>query len=235
MNLDLSNQNYWPLRSRANKTFKTSGSDNSGLNIYTYNELGYRGDSVVEDIKIITVGCSHTEGIGVNNNETWPAYLSSALNVKHINMGFTGRSNDYIARTVNEYVTRFNPNLVIVMYTYPSRREYWTEYGPQPYAANAWGYFEDYPDKHKALTKLSSEQSDYNNWYLNHQFIKNTCKANNTSLIWDGTFLNYKYSDNNYFSGDYNIAKGKHANASQNKLYSSKLEKYIKSKNYVTI
>ena len=126
MNLDLSNQNYWPLRSRANKTFKTSGSDNSGLNIYTYNELGYRGDSVVEDIKIITVGCSHTEGIGVNNNETWPAYLSSALNVKHINMGFTGRSNDYIARTVNEYVTRFNPNLVIVMYTYPSRREYWT-------------------------------------------------------------------------------------------------------------
>lgn len=232
MNSDLFDSKYWPLSSRASKSFETSGSDNSGLCKYTYNELGYRGDSIKEDIKMLAVGCSHTEGIGLNDNETWPDYLAKSLNLKHINMGFTGRSNDYISRTVNDYIAKINPKVVIVMYTYPSRREYWTKYGPQPYAINSWGYFEDYPDKHKAFTELNSEESDYNNWLKNHLLITHICQKHNVPLIWDGTFLNYNYTDSNQFISDYNIDNGKHANAAQNKAYSIKLEKYIKTKRY---
>ena len=65
---------YWPLKDRINKQYKTSGSDNSGLNTYTYNEIGYRGDTVNIPIDILAVGCSHTEGIGVSDTETWPTF-----------------------------------------------------------------------------------------------------------------------------------------------------------------
>jgi len=36
----------WNLAERRNQTFNGSGSDESGTNVYTYNEMGFRGDSI---------------------------------------------------------------------------------------------------------------------------------------------------------------------------------------------
>lgn len=36
----------YSLKQKIGKTFRTSGSDNTGLCTYTYNELGFRGDSI---------------------------------------------------------------------------------------------------------------------------------------------------------------------------------------------
>jgi hypothetical protein len=214
---------YWPLTSRVNKSFKTSGSDDTGINTYTYNELGYRGDSVTKNIDILSVGCSHTEGIGVNDNETWPHYVAEALNMTHINMGFTGRSNDYISRTVTSYVRFFNPKYVFVMYTYPSRREYWTDEGPQPYASQQWGYFQDSPDKWNAFTELSSAKSDEHNFIKNHSMILMACELAKSTLVWNGSFTGYEYKDSKRFDGDYSIDHGKHATAEENKIYAKNL------------
>ena len=218
---------YWPLSSRANKSFKTSGSDDTGINTYTYNELGYRGDSVTKNIDILSVGCSHTEGIGVNDNETWPHYAAEALKMTHINMGFTGRSNDYISRTVTSYIRQFNPKYVFVMYTYPSRREYWTDEGPQPYASHQWGYFQDSPDKWNAFTKLSSAKSDEHNFIKNHSMVTMACELANSTLVWNGFFTGYEYKDSKRFDGDYSIEYGKHATAEENKKYAKNLVGYL--------
>ncbi len=214
---------YWPLTSRINKSFKTSGSDDTGINTYTYNELGYRGDSISKNIDILSVGCSHTEGIGVNDNETWPHYVAEALNMTHINMGFTGRSNDYISRTVTSYVRFFNPKYVFVMYTYPSRREYWTDEGPQPYASQQWGYFQDSPNKWNAFTELSSAKSDKHNFIKNHSMILMACELAKSTLVWNGFFTGYEYKDSKRFDGDYSIDHGKHATAEENKIYAKNL------------
>lgn len=227
---------YWPLISRANKTFTTSGSDNSGVNTYTYNEIGYRGDSTKKNIDILTVGCSHTEGVGVNDNETWPFLLAQELNMTHINMGFTGRSNDYICRTVLENIWEYRPRFLLVMYTYPSRREYHTEYGPQPFSTNPWGYFKDFPDKHKALLELQSDHSDYNNFLFNHKVINSLLDCSELLLegfIWNGIFTGYDFTDSNRFDGDYNIEFGKHATAEENKKYVSNLVGYMRKKYYI--
>ena len=56
----------WHLDERKNKSYRTSGSDNTGLCTYTYNELGFRGDSIdKKGFKIMSLGCSLTEGVGV--------------------------------------------------------------------------------------------------------------------------------------------------------------------------
>ena len=198
---------YWPLTSRANKSFKTSGSDDTGINTYTYNELGYRGDSVTKNIDIL--------------------YVAEALNMTHINMGFTGRSNDYISRTVTSYVRFFNPKYVFVMYTYPSRREYWTDEGPQPYASQQWGFFQDSPDKWNAFTELSSAKSDEHNFIKNHSMILMACELAKSTLVWNGSFTGYEYKDSKRFDGDYSIDHGKHATAEENKIYAKKLVEHL--------
>lgn len=223
---------YWPIHDRFNKTFKTSGSDNSGLNTYTYNEIGYRGDSIDKSIDIITAGCSHTEGIGVNDNETWPFYLSKELGFNHINLGYTGRSNDYISRVVALYVEQFKPKVVCVMYTYPSRREYWTEYGPQPYTINPWGYFNDYPEQHHSITKLINSFENRNNFVKNHLLVQLACERAGSKLVWNGCFLDFEYNDSKRFDGDYYI-EGRHASAEENKIYSNKLVGFLKDNSYL--
>lgn len=224
---------YWPLDSRANQSLTRSGSDTSDLNTYTYNEDGYRGDSVKENIDLLAVGCSHTEGIGVNDNETWPFYTAELLGVKHINAGFTGRSNDYISRTVLELVSKYRPKIVAVMYTYPHRREYWTEFGPQPYAPQRWGYFDDYPEKWNAFTELSNPGEDKNNFIKNHSIVSMACKLAGVKLVWNGTFLGVGLNDNTRFDGTYSIEEGRHATAEENRKYSEELVGFMKSNSYI--
>jgi hypothetical protein len=61
----------YSLRERVNQTYTTSGGDNTNLCTYTYNELGFRGDSIKkEGFKVMSLGCSITEGVGVNDDET---------------------------------------------------------------------------------------------------------------------------------------------------------------------
>lgn len=224
----------WPLRDRCNKTLTTSGSDNSTENIYTYNQLGFRGDRLpLIGKKLITIGCSHTEGIGVNDNETWPHYLSNLLNHSHINFGFTGRSNDYISRCILSFTELLSPDLVSIMYTYPTRREYYTtDGGVEPYHPNPWGWFDDNKSNFKSYSSISNENEDFINWYKNHLLITNFLQNKKIPYIWNGSFLNTDYTDDYRFDGNYDITYGEHATPSQNKSYANQLFNELNKRNY---
>jgi hypothetical protein len=227
--------NYkWFLSERKYKRFTTSGSDNSNLNTYTYNSLGYRGDEFpLIGKKIMAVGCSHTEGIGVNDDETWPHYLSKLLNHSHINFGFTGRSNDYISRCILTFIEEIQPDIVCIMYTYPNRREYYTEDGGvEPFHITPWGYFEHNLDIHQYHVGLTNLNEDFINWYKNHLLITNFLKNKNIPYIWNGIFLNTEYDDGYRFDGEYHIEYGTHATPEQNKIYATKLYKELIRKKY---
>lgn len=195
----------WSLEERKNKTYTTSGSDNTNQNTYTYNSLGFRGDEFPfkNDKKVLmTVGCSHTEGVGINDNETFSYHLSNLLNYNHINFGFTGRSNDYICRTILTYTDLINPNFIFVLYPDTHRMEYYTDTGGiEPYQHQSWGWFLENEIEYNAMFSLSNKYNDFINWYKNHLLITYYLKSKGIKWMWDSTFLETDYTDENKFNG----------------------------------
>jgi hypothetical protein len=235
----------WNLAERRNKTFNGSGSDESGTNVYTYNEMGFRGDSIYKDgFRILSVGCSHTEGVGVSDTETWPHYFSKLIKKGvDLNTGFGGRSNDYIARCIVSLVDTFRPNLVNIMYTYPSRKEYYRYGGElEPFHMNPWGYFEESKegiDEYKAIARITHDENDLINWYKNHLLITNLLQNKKIPYTWNGSFLNDDSVMDDYrFDGEYGNFRefsidGKHATSIHNKEYSNKLFDFCKHKKLI--
>ena len=227
----------WHLKERIDKEILGNGSD-EGNCYYTFNELGFRGDSPKKKgLRVMSVGCSHTEGIGVHNHQTWSHHLSKLLpNGVDLNLGISGRSNDYIARTIMTFTEQMKPALVLVMYTYPHRREFYRETGEvEPYHPSPWGYFDEEKEGRMVWANKiasSNDEEDFMNWYKNHQLITYYLKSKEIPFIWNGTFVGTKYTDENRFDGDYpNLPdEHKHANGAQNEAYAKKLFKHIEKK-----
>jgi len=232
----------WKLEERRNSVHTTSGNDESGTCTYTYNELGFRGDSIYKDgFRIMSVGCSHTEGVGVSDTETWPHHFSKLIpGAVDLNAGFGGRSNDYIARCIITMVDTFRPNLVNIMYTYPSRKEYYRYNGDlEPFHMNPWGYFEEEnegKEEYKAIARVTHDENDLINWYKNHLLITNFLQLRNIPYTWNGCFLmDDSVDDKNRFDGGYGDFRefsidGKHATNRHNEKYAKKLYDFVKDK-----
>lgn len=229
------------LNERVNATYNGSGSDNTGKCTYTYNELGFRGDSIHnEGFKVMSIGCSITEGVGVNNNETWPSRFCQQIpNSVNLNFGYGGRSNDYISRCLLSYYDMIKPDLVLIMYTESHRREFYTnDGGIEPFYYKKWGYFEETKqglDEHQALLTINNNEENFNNWYRNHLLIKMFLELKKCNWLWNGWFLTNDYSDDKRFDGDFYPfidygADGSHPGVNTHFEYSKKLFNYIKEK-----
>ena len=225
----------WSISERIDKEILGNGSD-PGNCYYSFNELGFRGDSPNKNgIKIMSVGCSHTEGINVHNHQTWSHLVSKKIpNGVDLNLGISGRGNDYIARTILTWTDYLKPSLVLVMYTYPYKREYYRETGEvEPYHPTPWGYFDENMEGRKTwvnVLETTNDEENFINWYKNHQLITHYLNSKNIPFIWNGTFLQTDYTDENRFDGGYiNFPDGnEYATPIQNEEYSTKLYNYIK-------
>jgi hypothetical protein len=229
------------LSTKINKTYRTSGSDNTKLCSYTYNELGFRGDSIYKNgFKVMSIGCSNTEGVGVNNNQTWSHQFTKLIpNGVNMNFGTGGRSNDFISRCLLTYYDLIKPDLVLIMYTSPQRREIYTKDGGiEPFMPNCvWGYLdqtEDGSNIQQKLVELQNDNEDFINWYKNHLIIKYFLETKKSNWIWNGSFgIPKKYVEFNRFDGNYYgnfIDKGVdniHPGPKHNREYSKKLFNYI--------
>jgi hypothetical protein len=242
----------YQLDGRKNKTFNTSGSDNTGLCTYTYNELGFRGDSInKEGFKVMSIGCSLTEGVGVNDDKTWPHQFTKLIpNGVNLNFGCGGRSNDYICRCLLSYYDLIKPDLVLIMYTSPQRREIYTEDGGvEPFIPSlTWGYLEETKEGkriQRCLVELQNDNVDFINWYKNHQIIKLFLNSKKCNWLWNGSFeIPQEYKEFNRFDGDYMIqpfldlgTDGGHPGPLHNKVYTDKLFSHIQNNfpNYIKI
>jgi hypothetical protein len=237
----------WGIESRKNNSFKTSGSDSTGICTYTYNELGFRGESIKkEGFKIMCIGDSNTEGVGVNNNQTWPAFFSSYIpNSVNLNFGTGGRSNDFISRCLITYFDLIKPDLVLIMYTSPQRREIYTnDGGIEPFMpTNAWGFLEETENGRiiqEQKVELQNEYEDISNWYKNHLLIKFFLESKNCNWLWNGWMdIPKSFNEFNRFDGDYynpfiDVGVDKlHPGPKHNHNYSIKLFNHIyKNFNY---
>jgi hypothetical protein len=120
------------------------------------------------------------------------------------------------------------------MYTNPERSEYYTTDGAvEPYHPNPWGWFEDNHIEYKSIINLSNPNNNFINWYKNHLLISYFLKSKNIPFVWNGTFLNTDYIDDNRFDGIYDIVHGNHATAHQNEVYSNSLHDFLINKKLI--
>jgi len=236
----------YSLKIRANQTYTISKDGN--LCTYTYNELGFRGDSInKKGFRIMSIGDSMTEGMGVNDNETWSHQLCKLIpNAVDLNFGFGGRSCDYVSRCLLTYYNLVKPDLVLIMYPPTHRRDVYTKDGRiEPFTPiDEWGYMKETEDGkriQKLKTELQNDNEDFINWYKNHLLIKYFLESKGCNWLWTDWQGRLKdYSEFNRFHGNYNYfidigADGKHPGKNHNFTYSTILYKHIYNnfKNYL--
>ncbi|QXD25155.1 arylesterase [Opitutia bacterium ISCC 51] len=82
--------------------------------------LGCSGGAVIEkvdpDTKIIAVGDSLTAGLGVSENESYPAELSKLLNCEITNFGVNGEDTTAALQRLPAILKKTTPNLVLLCY-----------------------------------------------------------------------------------------------------------------------
>jgi hypothetical protein len=75
---------------------------------------------------VIVLGCSHTFGQGLNNNEHWVHFLSqhNTERLRYWNLGVPGASGDSCVRRLWGTQKLLDPKLIIMCWPDESRREY---------------------------------------------------------------------------------------------------------------
>ena len=109
-------------------------SDQSGPKTYQFNSLGYRGRDFNPSAKrnLFVFGCSHTFGVGLNQEELWSHHFANRYaahcgisrdELNLMNFAHEGASNEEIARNVLMQCTVHKPDLAVMQITQSSRFE----------------------------------------------------------------------------------------------------------------
>lgn len=93
---------------------------------YKYNSLGHRCKEI-SDIDfnnyILFIGCSHTEGIGLEIEKSYPYLVSQALGMDYYNLGIAASGIDVLEYNLLTWHYKFQklPKLVVIQWPDPSR------------------------------------------------------------------------------------------------------------------
>ena len=135
--------------------------------IYEFNSLGYRSVEFedLDTFKVCSYGCSYTFGLGIRQEDTWPEQFKQLLGavkgeVTNFNFGLPATSADFIARMIHSSIPVINPNLVLVLFPFYGRSEYFEPDGSMR---------KRYPNN-----KLDKEY--YEIWGNHHDFRNNFMK-----------------------------------------------------------
>ena len=197
---------------------------------YRINKHGYRGKNFLENKEILTLGCSHTFGMGIPEDFIWPQVFSNKTNIEFYNLGTPGDSLQGQVYKAFQYFKEFgHPKFIFGFFPY-GRMEL-------PYIPNAFGKkyndgsFDDGKEipiiqkiifegndlekyskiPHNPTSVLPKELSIFYN-FMFIQILEQYCKTNNIELIWTlhnsyGKFEKYLKKElpeilNNFISAD---------------------------------
>lgn len=183
---------------------------------YNVNTLSMREPKFSKNAHILAVGCSHSFGIGVPYNLSWPYLVSKSLNVEYSNISKPGTSAMYQIINIFRYCQTFgNPKIILCMFpnfersrmfvdnkTTYSKRETQKDSQPIDIHTNSLENrptFLKLPVEHDLL--ISQQQA----FYYNNLFIfmlEQYCRSNKIKLIWS-TWANHKEFDK-MFNKTYN-------------------------------
>lgn len=100
---------------------------------YQFNNYGFRCDNFVDYSKfkyrILFLGCSHTEGVGIPVEETWAYKLLQRINeelgenIPYWTIAMSGTGLDTQTRALYQLNDMLRPNIIIALFPEASRRE----------------------------------------------------------------------------------------------------------------
>jgi len=93
---------------------------------YLYNNNGHRCKEISDidlDNYFLVTGCSHTEGIGLKLEDTWPYLLSQKLNCDYYNLAVGGTGIDVVQYNLLSWLSKIKkpPKFIIVQWPYHVR------------------------------------------------------------------------------------------------------------------
>jgi hypothetical protein len=134
-------------------------------------------------MKLITVGCSFTEGqeLDMPSFDCYTTKLAKKLNLEYYNFGLCGASNDYIFRKVFELIESnilTKEDILIIQWTHYNRKEL-----PLIHNSKNWYY---YPPN--TLIPMSDKKLIYEMHGVQNEYV-------NTNLDSDMYMLKYKHEN----------------------------------------
>jgi len=166
---------------------------------YKFNSLGYRCQEITPKsdkyFRVGLYGCSLMEGYGLPEKNTIPAQFSDLLcseiekPVEDYNFGKAAASNDLIANIVLGTVPVLKPDLVVVYWTYLSRRSIYANNGAVLKWITHWKEWgDDVPKMHVPLYEahevLNTNQNNVDNFIKNYMLVKYYLQAQNIPMVW---------------------------------------------------
>lgn len=91
--------------------------------VYQYNSHGFRTPEFDSRENFITLGCSFTEGTGLNVEQTWHYYLEQLTGMQGWNLGVSGSGLDTCYRLARFYIPLLKPKFVILLEPFYNRFE----------------------------------------------------------------------------------------------------------------
>lgn len=91
---------------------------------YRFNSHAFRCDEFDNRPCAIALGCSHTQGTGLKEQDTWPVKLTERLGLHVWNLGVSGAAYDTVFRLAQFYIPLLNPRFVFVLEPPRTRFEY---------------------------------------------------------------------------------------------------------------
>jgi hypothetical protein len=192
------------------------------------NSSGFRGPDFLKNIDLLFIGCSHTFGQGIREEDIWGVRLAKKNNWSYNNISYPGASVMHLVYSVFKYFEEYsNPKYLIANFPpYVRIRSYvdhtyltgsyksnpnpdYSEYGPH----NVYGdeNKKNYEKFIKLPTTANKIFSDEFTYMLNSMFIsilEKYCKENNIIFIWSKWGVqDLDIGAENFFKNEYKFDK----------------------------
>ena len=158
---------------------------------FTNNSWGFRGAREYSklkkvDLRILVLGDSYTYGMGVEDDQTFPALLEKNLSlpgrsVEVINAGMPAKGTDYALKFLQTRAGKLNPDLVILCFDYTDfwdnqRNFYYTFHSDGSVSAKM-------PGKSLCAEKKTFIHSVFYNWLINWSHLANLVRNSAAKII----------------------------------------------------
>jgi hypothetical protein len=141
---------------------------------YNFNSQGFRThdfDIALTQKVNVALGCSHTLGIGLPTEMTWPSQIEKQTSMPTLNLGLGGGSSDTVARILTNISGLFNLATVYILWPVKHRFEYYSNDGINAILpGNSELEYAWYMDEQNSLERFTKNKSIVHHLQKLYQF-----------------------------------------------------------------
>lgn len=149
---------------------------------YKFNSQGFRTQEIDSRPNWIALGCSFTQGTGVNESDRWTDVVADSIGLHCWNLAAAGASGDTCYRIARKYIPELLPKFVVYLEPRYNRTELATDRQAAPLVIN-WAH--DYANWSGNYVKhMLTEPANFDlNAEKNREAIRSICLQHNIPLI----------------------------------------------------